>query len=115
MPLDPEVPLQELSFFLAALLANPGAREATWALLRERWGDVLAKATDAPAILRRIVEAIRALPERRHLEEARRFLEEHPIESARQAIAQTLEGMAQDVALRERLRPAIGAWLRARA
>jgi puromycin-sensitive aminopeptidase len=115
MPLDPEVPLQELSFFVAALLANPTAREATWALLRERWGDVLAKATGAPAILRRVVEAIRALPERRHLEEARRFLGEHPIESARQAIAQTLEGMAQDVTLRERLRPAVHAWLRARA
>jgi puromycin-sensitive aminopeptidase len=114
MPLDPEVPLQELSFFLAALLANPAAREATWALLRERWDDVLAKATGAPAILRRIVEAIRALPERRHLEEARRFLAERPVESARQATAQTLEGMAQDVALRERLRPAIRAWLRAR-
>jgi puromycin-sensitive aminopeptidase len=112
MSLDPEVPLQELSFFVAALLANPAAREATWALLRDRWDDVLAKATGAPAILRRIVEALRVLPERRHLEEARRFLAEHPIESSRQAIAQTLEGMAQDVALRERLRPAIRAWLR---
>jgi len=114
MSLDPEVPLQELSFFVAALLANPAARDATWALLRERWDGVLARATDAPHILRRIVEAIRALPARRHLEEARRFLAEHPIESARQAIAQTLEGMAQDVALRERLRPAIRAWLRAK-
>jgi puromycin-sensitive aminopeptidase len=83
--------------------------------VRERWDEVLAKATGAPAILRRIVEALRLLPERRHLEEARRFLEEHPIESARQTIAQTLEGMTQDVALRERLRPAIHAWLPARA
>jgi puromycin-sensitive aminopeptidase len=115
MTLDPEVPLQELSFFLATLLVNPAAREAAWALVRGRWDDVLAKATGAPAILRRIVEAIGVLPERRHLEEARRFLGEHPVESARQAIAQTLERMAQDVALRERLRPAIDVWLRARA
>jgi puromycin-sensitive aminopeptidase len=115
MALDPEVPLQELSFFLAALLANPTAREGGWALVRERWDEVLAKATGAPAILRRIVEAIRVLPEKHHLEEAHRFLGEHPVESARQAIAQTLEGMAQDVALRERLRPAIHAWLEATA
>jgi puromycin-sensitive aminopeptidase len=115
MALDPEVPLQELSFFLAALLVNPSAREASWAFVRERWDEVLAKATGAPAILRRIVEAIRVLPERHHLEEARRFLGEHPVESARQTIAQTLEGMAQDVALRERLRPAIHAWLETRA
>jgi puromycin-sensitive aminopeptidase len=111
MPFDPEVPLQELSFFVGALLANPAAREAAWTLLRGRWDDVLAKAAGAPAILRRMVEAFRVLPERRHLDEARLFLAEHPIESARQAIAQTLEGMAQDVALRERLRSEIGAWL----
>jgi puromycin-sensitive aminopeptidase len=115
MALDPEVPLQELSFFLATLLVNPTAREGGWALVRERWAEVLEKATGAPAILRRMVEAIRVLPERRHLGEARRFLEKHPIESARQTIAQTLEGMTQDVALRERLRPAIHAWLQARA
>jgi puromycin-sensitive aminopeptidase len=115
MALDPEVPLPELSFFVSALLANPTAQEASWALLRARWDAVLAKTSGAPTILRRIVEAIGALPERHHLEEARRFLEEHPVESARQAIAQTLERMTQDVALRERLRPAIQAWLRARA
>jgi puromycin-sensitive aminopeptidase len=115
MALDPEVPLQELSFFLATLLANPAAQEASWALVRERWDAVLARTKGAPAILRRIIEAIGALPERRHLEEARRFLGEHPVESARQAIAQTLERMGQDVALRERLRPAIQAWLQARA
>jgi puromycin-sensitive aminopeptidase len=113
--LDTEVPLQELSFFLATLLVNPTAQEPAWALLRDRWDAVLAKASGAPAILRRIVEAFGLLPERRHLEEARRFLEAHPVESARQAIAQTLERMAQDVALRERLRPAIAIWLQARA
>jgi puromycin-sensitive aminopeptidase len=115
MTLDPEVPLQELSFFVGTLLANPAAREATWALVRGRWDDMRAKATGAPAILRRVVEAIGVLPERRHLEEARVFLVAHPVESARQAIAQTLERMAQDVALRERLRPAIRTWLQARA
>jgi puromycin-sensitive aminopeptidase len=115
MALDPEVPLQELSFFVATLLANPTAQEGAWALLRDRWDAVLGRTSGAPAILRRVVEAIGALPARRHLEEARAFLEAHPVESARQAIAQTLERMAQDVALRERLRPAIRAWLQARA
>jgi len=115
MALDPEVPLQELSFFVATLLVNPAARDGAWALMREHWDDFLARAKGAPAILRRIVEAIGALPERHHLEEARGFLETHPVESARQAIARTLERMAQDVALRERLGPEIGAWLDRRA
>jgi puromycin-sensitive aminopeptidase len=114
MVLGPEVPLQELPFFLSGLLANPVARDGAWELVRERWDALLEKSSGAPALLRRIVEGIGALPERRHLDEARRFLEAHPIESARQAIAQTLERMTQDVALRERLRPALGSWLGAR-
>ena len=38
----------------------------------------------------------------------------HPIDGARQAIAQTLERMQMDVTLRDRILPRITAWLRAR-
>jgi puromycin-sensitive aminopeptidase len=55
------------------------------------------------------------LVERRHLEEAEAFLAAHPIESARQAAAQTLERLRQDVALRERCLPEVSRWLAARA
>jgi puromycin-sensitive aminopeptidase len=61
-----------------------------------------------------VVEAMGSLVERRHLEEAQAFLAAHPIEEARQATAQTLERMRQDVELRERTQRAIGAWLSAR-
>jgi hypothetical protein len=65
-------------------------------------------------LLRRLVEGLAALPERRHLEEITAFLEAHPIEGAKQATAQTLERLRMDVALRERLLPEVAAWLRAR-
>ena len=65
-------------------------------------------------LLRRIVEAMGALVERRELEEAEAFLAAHPLEEARQAIAQTLERLRQDVALRERTHAAIGRWLESR-
>ena len=57
------------------------------------------------------MEGIGVLTERHHLEEAKAFLAAHPLEEARQAIAQTLERLGQEVALRERAQPVISRWL----
>ena len=65
-------------------------------------------------LLRRVVEALGNLRERRHLDEARAFLAAHPVPEAQQAMAQTLERLPQDVALRERLVPEVSVWLRGR-
>jgi puromycin-sensitive aminopeptidase len=73
------------------------------------------KKADSPMLLRRLVESLGALPERQHLEQIERFFAAHPIEGARQAIAQTLERLRMDVALRERLVRETAAWLRAHA
>lgn len=108
------VPLQDTSSFVATLLANRTAREPFWGRLRAEWDAVHGRLRAAPMLLRRVVEAMGALVERRHLEEVEAFLAAHPLEEARQASAQTLERMRQDVALRERTQAAIGAWLAAR-
>ena len=52
-----------------------------------------------------------SLPERRHLDEVERFLAAHELSAARQAVAQTLERLRADVALRERLLPETAAFL----
>ncbi len=105
------VPLQDLASYCATLLVNPAARDPFWDELHARWDEVMARASGAPMLLRRIVEALGALPERRHLDAVAAFLEKHPIEVAKQATAQTLERMRQDVALRERLLAPVAAWL----
>jgi puromycin-sensitive aminopeptidase len=107
------VPMQDFTSYLSVLLSNRATREQAWALVRDRWPEVHAKA-DSPMLLRRLVESLGNLPERRHLDDVERFLSAHPIEPAKQAIAQTLERMRMDVALRERLMPQISSWLRAR-
>jgi puromycin-sensitive aminopeptidase len=107
------VPLQEMAFYLARLLDNRAARELTWELLRTRWDEVCARA-GSPQIVRRFVRALGALPERRHLGEVAAFLAAHPVEGAEQATAQTLERMQLEVEVRERVGPAVAAWLRAR-
>jgi puromycin-sensitive aminopeptidase len=112
--LENGVPLQDLASFVQGLLANRAAREGTWSLVRDRWSMLMEKTAGAPMLLRRVVEAIGNLRERRHLDEARSFLAAHPVAEAQQAVAQTLERLAQDVALRERLVPEVSVWLRGR-
>jgi puromycin-sensitive aminopeptidase len=109
-----EVPLQDTSSFAASLLGNRTAREPFWARLRADWPRLHERVRGAPMLLRRIVEAMGALVERRHLEEAEAFLAAHPLEEAKQAIAQTLERLRQDVELRERTQRLVGRWLEAR-
>ena len=104
------VQMQDFASFIGVLLQNRGAREDAWRLLRDGW-DAVRKKGDSPMILRRIVEALGAFTERRHLEQVEAFLAAHPIEGAKQAIAQTLERLRMDVALRERLVPEVSAWL----
>jgi len=70
------------------------------------------KKGDSPMIVRRLVEALGSLTERRHLVEVEKFLGEHELTAARQAVAQTLERLRMDVALRERLSPEMAAFLR---
>ncbi|TMA25953.1 MAG: M1 family peptidase, partial [Deltaproteobacteria bacterium] len=108
------VQMQDFASYLGMLLANRATREVAWKLIQSRWEDVRKKG-DSPMILRRLVEALGNLPERRHLNEVESFLSAHPIESARQATAQTLERLRMDVALRERLMPELSQWLRSSA
>jgi puromycin-sensitive aminopeptidase len=105
------VPLQDTAFFVGGLLGNRVARDPAWARLRAAWDALYGRVQGAPMLTRRVVEAMGALTEQRHLEEARAFLAAHPLEEAQQAIAQTLERLAQEVALRERTQPAISRWL----
>jgi puromycin-sensitive aminopeptidase len=113
LALHADVPMQDFTSYLGVLLANRATREPAWALIKDRFPEVRAKA-DSPMLLRRLVEGLSALPERRHLQEITAFLQAHPIDGAKQATAQTLERLRMDVALRERLLPAVTAWLRQR-
>jgi len=104
------VPMQDFTSYLSVLLSNRATREETFRLIVDRWPEVHAKA-DSPMLLRRLVESLANLPERRHLATVEAFLAAHPIEAARQAVAQTLERMRTDVVLRERLMPQVSTWL----
>ncbi len=105
------VPLQDWAAFATALLANPVARQPTWARLRAEWPKVTERLANAAMLLRRVVEAVGKLTVRRELEEARAFFEANPVAPARAAVVQTLERLAEDVELAERAGPALSVWL----
>jgi len=105
-----EVPMQDFTSYMGVLLGNRATREQAWTLMQTRWDAVRARA-DSPMLIRRLIEALSVLPERRHLDEVQAFLAAHPIDGAKQATAQTLERLRMDVALRERLAPQISGWL----
>jgi puromycin-sensitive aminopeptidase len=105
-----DVPMQDFTSYLGVLLGNRATREDTWTLIQTRWEEVRAKA-DSPMLIRRLFESLSVLPERRHLQQVKSFLETHRVDGARQATAQTLERLHMDVALRERLVPQIAGWL----
>jgi puromycin-sensitive aminopeptidase len=105
------VPLQDWASFAAGLLLNPVARTPMWVRLRAEWPAVTAKLANAPMLLRRVVEAAGLLTTRAELEEARAFFADHPVEAVKAAVTQTLERLAEDVALAERAGPILAKWL----
>jgi puromycin-sensitive aminopeptidase len=107
------VPMQDVAGYVHGLLANREARDASWRMLQQRWADVLGRTGGAPMLVRRVVEALGNLHTRAQLDEVRAFLALHPVPEAQQAVAQTLERLGQDVALRERLQPEVASWLKA--
>jgi puromycin-sensitive aminopeptidase len=111
LAMDGFVPMQDFASYITVLLGNRATRDATWTLMQKRWDEVRKKG-DSPMILRRLVEALGSLMTREHLAQVEKFLEKNPIESARMAVAQTLERLRMDVALRERMLPAVGQFLR---
>jgi puromycin-sensitive aminopeptidase len=111
LSLGDTVRMQDFATYMGTLLGNRATRELAWRLVQERWTEVRKKA-DSPMLLRRLVEALGALPDRTHLATVEAFLAAHPVEGAKQAIAQTLERLRMDVALRERLMPEVAAFLR---
>jgi len=106
------VPLQDTAFYVGALLVNRVARDPAWERLRAAWETLHGRIRGAPMLTRRVVESLGTLVARHHLEEAEAFLAAHPLLEARQAIAQTLERLRQEVTLRERTMPALSRWLR---
>jgi puromycin-sensitive aminopeptidase len=92
-------------FWVFARLLSLKSGPAVWEQARQRWDEVLAS---MPGMTRpRVVEGISALSQPEVAKDVRAFFAEHPIPEATNAVAQNLEKLDVNVALRERETPAV--------
>jgi puromycin-sensitive aminopeptidase len=97
-----EVRTQNAPYLLGACLANRDNGAAAWATIRDRW-DELNERFPSNSIAR-MCNGIRAVSDPALAAEIEAFVAEHPVEQAKQAMAQHLERMRVTVALGERVR-----------
>jgi puromycin-sensitive aminopeptidase len=101
-----EVRTQNAPYLLGACLANRDNGAAAWAAIRDGW-DELNERFPSNSIAR-MLNGIRAVSDPALAGAIEAFLAEHPVEQAKQAMAQHLERMRVTVALGARVRA--GAW-----
>ena len=101
-----EVRTQNAPYLLGACLANRDNGGAAWATVRDRW-DELNERFPSNSI-DRMLNGIRSVADADRASEIDAFLAAHPVEQAKQTIAQHLERMRVTVALANRVQAATG-------
>jgi len=103
------VPTQDVIFLLGRLLANPAARERTWAFIVRRWPKLRRR---MPALFAsRLIEATPSLLTPAYRREVAAFFREHPVPSGERALRQALERFDWYRGFRRRAADGVTAWL----
>jgi puromycin-sensitive aminopeptidase len=89
MSLTDRVPTQDVMFLLGRQLANPAARERTWAFIKRRWPKLRRRMPSLFAS--RLIEATPNLLTPSYRRDVARFFREHPVPSSDRALRQALE------------------------
>jgi puromycin-sensitive aminopeptidase len=109
LSLSDAVATQDVIFLLARLLANPAARECTWAFIRRRWSRLEKR---MPSLLAsRLVETTWQLLTPAHRREVACFFRDHPVPSGERALRQSLERFDWYRGFRSHAASALEAWL----
>jgi len=95
-----EVRSQDAPFVLRRALINRERGPDAWAFLREHWGDVGERLPSNS--IARLLEGVRWLSDPEVAADVTSFLEAHPVPQGARTIAQHLERLAVNVALRDR-------------
>jgi len=89
MSLTKRVPTQDVVFLLNRLMANPAARERTWAFIKRRWPRLRRR---MPALFAsRLIESTPNLLTAEYRRDVARFFRENPVPSGDRARRQALE------------------------
>jgi hypothetical protein len=105
-----EVRTQNAPFLIQVLLGNRVGGPQTWAFVKERWEELLARLPDNT--IPRMVEGVSALWRRSELAaDVHAFFAAHPLRSGQRTLQQTLERLDVNQAFSAREAPGLGAVL----
>jgi aminopeptidase N/puromycin-sensitive aminopeptidase len=111
--LSPQLRNQDTALYLAQFLTNPAARPRAWAFVKEHWPALAPKVTifggDA-----NLVRALGSFCDASARDDVAAFFAAHPLPGAARTLTQTIEQINNCIALRDKQRPSVAAWLAAR-
>jgi aminopeptidase N len=108
--LSDRVRTQDIAQLIAALLAQPGARQAAWHFVKSRWTTLTEKLGTFQGIPA-IVSATGNFCSAAEADDVQQFFTKYPVPSANRALRQALERIENCAALAARQSPAFKAWL----
>ena len=97
-----EVRTQNAPYLLGACIANRDNGHTAWAAVRDRWDELLERFPSNS--IARMLNGIRGISDPAVASDIEAFIEAHPVEQAKQTVAQHLERMRVTVALRDSVR-----------
>jgi puromycin-sensitive aminopeptidase len=109
LALTETVGTQDVAILLVRMLANPAARDATWAFMKKRWAKLRRRLP--PMLVTRPIEATPALGTRAARRDVAAFFKANPVPTAARALRQALERFDLDAELAARAVPDLKRWL----
>ena len=111
--LSPQLRNQDTAIYLAQFLTNPAARPRAWAFVKAHWTALEPKVTISGGDAN-LVRALGSFCDASARDEVAAFFAAHPLPGAARTLTQTTEQITNCIALGEKQRPAVAAWLAAR-
>ncbi|MCP4007735.1 MAG: M1 family metallopeptidase [bacterium] len=109
LSLSDDVPMQDVVPLLMRLLANPRARETTWAFIRKRWTQLAPRVS--PGLAPRLVTATSALQTPAYKKEVAEFFNAQKLPTTKRALKQALERFDLNANLRRRAVRELRQWI----
>ena len=109
LTLSDEVRPQDRAHLFARLLGTRAARLSAWSFVRDRWAAITERLD--PMLQQNIVRGLAQLTPAPIADEVRAFLPRHATHETRETISQTIEQLAIDAGVCQRLAPALTAAL----
>lgn len=96
--LSKDVRPQDSVGILSSVGANPAGRDVWWSFVRKNWSTLVVRYGDGGYTLARLIKAISASAEEKHLKSFKKFFATHPAPGAKRAIEQVKERLEGNVA-----------------